>query len=303
MDPGETDGSDAGFSAWAESERRVVEFKEALAEAVDADSDICRLVVFVDELDRCFPEYAMELLNTARHLFDVAGVVIVLGINRTELEHRVREVYGPGSDADAYLRRFVDLPIDLGRPEPVQFPTYMEKTLENAGIPQSQQGATLAAALQLVALEPNASLRYLEQTVYRVRQLLIPQHRLSLRDLALIAMLVLRTVDRVVYDKYATDRCDAFEAAVALRSGLEDAAAQAEGRGHGTLQSMVSALMALTDSQNRSCIDLSEEDFGKRCEESGLGDPTILRERMYNVSFHYSDLSVRAVADRIDLVV
>ena len=100
---------DVVFSAWEEAERRVAEFKEALAELVRDSGG--RFVVFIDELDRCVPEYAMELLNTARHLFDVPGTVIVLGVNRTELGYRVRKVYGPQCDGDAYLRRFVDLPI------------------------------------------------------------------------------------------------------------------------------------------------------------------------------------------------
>lgn len=298
-DFGETENPDIGFSAWAEAERRVTDFKEALAELVNSDSG--RLVVFIDELDRCFPEYAMELLNTARYLFDVAGVVIVLGINRTELEHRVRDVYGAECDADAYLRRFVDLPIDLGRPEPSQLSTYMGRTLENAEIPQSRQGNALGTALQLVALEPNASLRDLEQTVHRVRQLLSPRHRLSLWDVAIVAMLVLRKVDRDVYDQFATDRCDAFDAAAALRNGLPDASAQAAGRGHGALRSMVSALMVLKDSQDRTPVDLSEEDFEKRREESGLGDPGVLRTDIYGV--FDASLQARAVADRIDLVI
>ena len=303
LDFGETENPDIGFSAWAEAERRVTDFKEALAELVNSDSDSGRLVVFIDELDRCFPEYAMELLNTARHLFDVAGVVIVLGINRTELEHRVRDVYGAECDADAYLRRFVDLAIDLGRPEPSQLSTYMGGTLENAGIPRSRQGDALGAALQLVALQPDASFRDLEQTVHRVRQLVSARRHLSLWDVAIIAMLVLRKVDRDVYEQFATDRCDAFTAAAALRKGLPDASAQSSDRGHPALRSMVSALLALSDSQDRSPVDLPEPDFEKRCKESGLGDPGVLRRDLYNLPFFDTNLRARAVADRVSLVI
>ena len=68
------------------------------------------LIVIIDELDRCHPSYALELLATVRHLFNVDGVVkIVLAINRAELAHSVQSIYGPDFSADRYLRRFADL--------------------------------------------------------------------------------------------------------------------------------------------------------------------------------------------------
>ena len=42
------------------------------------------LVVVIDELDRCRPSYAVELLETAKHLFAVDRVAFVLAVNRSE---------------------------------------------------------------------------------------------------------------------------------------------------------------------------------------------------------------------------
>jgi len=75
-----------------------------------------KVVVIIDELDRCRPTYAIELLERVKHLFDGSGVVFILGIDRSQLNHSIRSIYGSGFDATGYLRRFIDL--DYRLPEP-----------------------------------------------------------------------------------------------------------------------------------------------------------------------------------------
>ncbi|MEZ8053822.1 KAP family P-loop NTPase fold protein [Vibrio atlanticus] len=62
--------------------------------------------VFIDELDRCRPSYAVEMLEAIKHIFDIEGVVFVLATDTRQLQHAVRVVYGQGFDADIYLGRF-----------------------------------------------------------------------------------------------------------------------------------------------------------------------------------------------------
>ena len=64
------------------------------------------LIVMIDELDRCRPSYAVELLEVAKHLFSVDHVVFVLAVKRSELVHSIRALYGNGFNAAGYLRRF-----------------------------------------------------------------------------------------------------------------------------------------------------------------------------------------------------
>lgn len=65
-----------------------------------------RAVVLIDELDRCRPTYAINLLETMHHFFEVDNLVFVLGINRRELARAVEGVYGEKFSGDDYLRRF-----------------------------------------------------------------------------------------------------------------------------------------------------------------------------------------------------
>ncbi|MCY3825134.1 MAG: P-loop NTPase fold protein, partial [Nitrospinae bacterium] len=74
------------------------------------------LVVVIDELDRCRPSYAVALLEVAKHIFAVDHVVFVLGVNRSELAHSVKALYGNDFDALGYLGRFFDLDFRLPKP-------------------------------------------------------------------------------------------------------------------------------------------------------------------------------------------
>lgn len=66
------------------------------------------LVFIIDELDRCRPTFAIELLERVKHIFDVPNMVFVLGIDRTQLARSIRSVYGL-VDVEGYLRRFFDM--------------------------------------------------------------------------------------------------------------------------------------------------------------------------------------------------
>ena len=66
------------------------------------------VVVMVDELDRCSPEYSVEFLQLLEHVFHAEHVVFVVAINRSELFHSIKSFYGQGFNAEGYLERFFD---------------------------------------------------------------------------------------------------------------------------------------------------------------------------------------------------
>ncbi len=77
------------------------------------DGSVQKLVIFIDELDRCKPTYAVALLERIKHLLDIEGLVFVLALDRVQLTHSVKAVYGQDFDANGHLRRFFDLAFDL----------------------------------------------------------------------------------------------------------------------------------------------------------------------------------------------
>ncbi|MCY0965263.1 KAP family P-loop NTPase fold protein [Parathalassolituus penaei] len=75
------------------------------------------MYVFIDELDRCRPTYAIELLETVKHLFEIEGIVFVIATNTDQLQHSIRAVYGEGFDANRYLYRFFNRSAALPIPD------------------------------------------------------------------------------------------------------------------------------------------------------------------------------------------
>lgn len=96
-------------------------FKTQLKTVVKNLNSDQKMFFFVDELDRCKPTYAIELLEVIKHLFDVEGIIFVLSLDREQLGHSVRSAYGEGVDADGYLRRFIDLEYRIPEPTVDQF--------------------------------------------------------------------------------------------------------------------------------------------------------------------------------------
>ena len=97
-----------------ESRRKAMDgFRAALLDWTLVDPDNPRkLVIAVDELDRCRPDFALALLETIKHFFDVPNVHFVLGVNLEELSKSVKMLYG--SDASSqYLQKFITLTMRL----------------------------------------------------------------------------------------------------------------------------------------------------------------------------------------------
>lgn len=72
-----------------------------------------KLVIFVDELDRCSPAFAVQFLERLKHLFDTEGVVFVLLWNRVQIQAAVDTFYGKSPHGDMYLDKFVDYAFPL----------------------------------------------------------------------------------------------------------------------------------------------------------------------------------------------
>ena len=87
------------------------------------------MVVFIDELDRCKPDYAIRLLERIKHYFGNERITFVFSLNMDELQHTIRKFYGNDFDACRYLERFFDFRIELPKPDMRRF--YDDIGLEN----------------------------------------------------------------------------------------------------------------------------------------------------------------------------
>ena len=65
------------------------------------------IILFIDELDRCRPDYAVDMLEVIKHVFDVENVKIVLVTNTKQLRAAINHRYGMEVDAQKYLDKFL----------------------------------------------------------------------------------------------------------------------------------------------------------------------------------------------------
>lgn len=72
-----------------------------------------RLIIFIDELDRCNPNYAVRLLERIKHYFNNENITFVFSINKEQLRHTIKQHYGNDFNSYKYLDRFFDLTIDI----------------------------------------------------------------------------------------------------------------------------------------------------------------------------------------------
>ena len=98
------------LSRHSEARMSIETFRQVLQDMAASLSEVNEgrpLMVMIDELDRCRPSYAVELLEVAKHLFSVDRIVFVLAVNCDQLAHSVKALYGNDFDAEGYLRRFL----------------------------------------------------------------------------------------------------------------------------------------------------------------------------------------------------
>ena len=86
-----------------EAEKNLETLKACLKELA-ADKPI---ILFIDELDRCRPDYAVDMLEVIKHVFDIENVKVVLVTNTKQLCAAINHRYGAEVDAQKYLDKFL----------------------------------------------------------------------------------------------------------------------------------------------------------------------------------------------------
>ena len=78
-------------------------------------------ILFIDDLDRCRPEFAIRLLEQTKAIFQLPNVIVVYSTDIVQLSHSLEGVYGPHFIGRAYLERFYDKRIELQRIMPLDY--------------------------------------------------------------------------------------------------------------------------------------------------------------------------------------
>lgn len=104
---------DKFFKEFANFSRAISFFKISLENAVKKNEG--KIVIFVDELDRCKPTFAIQTLEIVKHLFNIEGLIFIFSLDLEQLSYCVQSVYGEKIDAVGYLERFFNFITTLPR--------------------------------------------------------------------------------------------------------------------------------------------------------------------------------------------
>ncbi len=108
---------DAEIKSHRDQKEAIKQFRTELQTFIKEQNGDKPLVLFIDELDRCKPSYAVEFLERIKHFFSIDNIVFVISVDKKHLAESIKGHYGSDNiDTDEYLRRFFEIEFFL--PEP-----------------------------------------------------------------------------------------------------------------------------------------------------------------------------------------
>lgn len=111
---------------YTEKKQSLAEFKIELEKAISLISPDKPVIFFIDELDRCRPNYSVEILEKVKHFFNVKNIIFVLAIDKIQLGHAICGVYNSEKiNSDEYLKRFIDIEYTIPEPQAKLYIDYL----------------------------------------------------------------------------------------------------------------------------------------------------------------------------------
>ncbi len=109
---------------YSNDKKITAELQEAIKDLLSNIDKDKPFVIFIDELDRCRPLYAIELLERIKHLFGIDGLIFILAIDKKQLSESIKSQYG-NIDTASYLKRFIDMEYSIQSPSKDNFCNFL----------------------------------------------------------------------------------------------------------------------------------------------------------------------------------
>lgn len=86
----------------------IEEKKELFKKLLDKILVNKRMILIIDELDRCNPNFATKILEIIKHFYNLSNITVIVISNNNELQHTIKKQYGQDFNAHNYLNKFFD---------------------------------------------------------------------------------------------------------------------------------------------------------------------------------------------------
>lgn len=143
---------------------------EALQETIAKATAQRPILFFIDELDRCRPDFALSILELVKHVFDIPGIKFIFVANLEQLKAAIRKRYGQDVDANVYLEKFVK--IEIGLSSHTNARKYLhnsiilfERYAKKYGLVQIEQQYFIRNLIRALIIKHNISLRSVQKII------------------------------------------------------------------------------------------------------------------------------------------
>ena len=83
-------------------------------ESIREEKGDYRVVIFIDDLDRCSPVKALEVLESIKLFLDIEGFVFVIGLSHKTVTHLISQAYqSTGVKGNDYIKKIIQIPIKI----------------------------------------------------------------------------------------------------------------------------------------------------------------------------------------------
>ena len=143
---------------------------EALQETIAKATAQRPILFFIDELDRCRPDFALSILELVKHVFDIPGIKFIFVANLEQLKAAIRKRYGQDVDADVYLEKFVKMEIGLSSHTNAKKHLHnsivlFERYAKKYGLVQIEQQYFIRELIRALIIKHNISLRSVQKII------------------------------------------------------------------------------------------------------------------------------------------
>lgn len=192
------------------------QFYAGLKELIEewADTAGYRLVIFIDDLDRCLPEQAIGVLEAIKVFLDIQGCVFVLGVDREIIERGIRVRYKefalageaagvfPVAERD-YLEKIVQIPFALPPLAPNTMSAFLCSRLPS--VLDTEGDVALVAALMTAGLQRNPRKVKRSFNIFRMHMSLDRAHGRQTAAGLIAKLTVIQTSFADLYERIARD--------------------------------------------------------------------------------------------------
>jgi len=187
---------------------KAMQTREETSEEADSKPTQKALIFVIDELDRCKPPFALDLLEKAKHFFSVPNIHFLLVTHMEQLENSVRFAYGMDGQAGTYLQKFYHLVLGFPAEKDIHGYTSIEKYLAKlfTELPEDGEGGQYSSDLRAIitsyAKQKNITFRSLERIATQIGIFLASTRKNQLRLCPIVAPLcIMKFISPDLYKK------------------------------------------------------------------------------------------------------